>query len=138
MADLIINGKDALSEYGVRMGDGFMDSLECPAPLKAYITNSDRLENGVRYADTVPKVDERNVTLLFTVDGSSESDFRTKKAAFKAVLYAGSVDISVPARSAEVYHLKYTGKDVSYAGNADDTFCKLSVAFVEPDPTDRK
>ena len=27
MAELIINGKDAFTEWGIRMGDGFLDTL---------------------------------------------------------------------------------------------------------------
>jgi len=135
--DLIINDKDAYSEYGVKMGENFLDSLGGAAPLKDYITNSNRLKNGVSYCKTIPKLNERDITLTFNIEGSSHSDFITKKKAFYAVLYAGDVNIKVPDNSDEVFHLKYTGRDVSYAQNTLKTFCKLAVKFKEPDPSNR-
>ena len=137
MADLLINGKDAYATYGVRMGDGFLDALGTPAPLKSYVTNDNRLDNGVRYSDTAPKIDERSVTLVFTIEGSSPSDFRTKKKAFESALYAGDVSISVPLDGSDVYHLKYTGVSVTFARNIERTFAKMTASFKEPDPTDR-
>lgn len=46
MAELIINGKDAFQEWGVRMGDNFLDVLNAPVPMKEFIENSSRLEHG--------------------------------------------------------------------------------------------
>ena len=37
MAELIINGREALKEWGVRMGDNFLDVLGAPVPLKEFI-----------------------------------------------------------------------------------------------------
>ena len=138
MADLLINGKDAYAIYGVRMGDDFLDALGASAPLKGYVTNDNRLENGVRYSETAPKIDERSVTLIFTIEGSDHTDFLTKKKAFYNLLYAGGVDICVPSDSSDVYHLKYTGTSVTYAQNLERTFAKISASFKEPDPTNRQ
>ena len=46
MAELIINGREALKEWGVRMGDNFLDVLGAPVPLKEFIENKSRLEHG--------------------------------------------------------------------------------------------
>lgn len=137
MADLLINGKDALTEYGVRMGDGFLDKLGDPAPLKDYIKNSCRLKDGVNYAKVIPKLDERSLTLTFYIEGKDKADFIAKKKAFLAVLYAGDVKICVPQDSPDVYKLKYTGKNVTFAKNVERTFAKMSVGFQEPNPADR-
>lgn len=134
-ADLVINGKNALSQWGVRMGDGFMDALWELAPMKEYVTNSSTLEDGVQYQDANPKVNERNVSLVFTIEGSSKSDFLSKKKAFQSVLYGGDVAICVPSDSGNVYHLKYKS-GVSYSQNVGRTFCKIAAKFVEPKPTD--
>ena len=45
MAELIINGREALKEWGVRMGDNFLDVLGAPVPLKEFIENKSRLEH---------------------------------------------------------------------------------------------
>lgn len=137
MAELLINGVDAYTTYGVRMGDGFLDALQTPSQLKDYVTNDNRLDNGVRYSETVPKISERSVTLLFTIEGSTPSDFRIKKKAFESMLYQGDVSINVPSDGADVYHLKYTGTSVSFARNIERTFAKISASFKEPDPTNR-
>ena len=46
--ELLINGKDAWTTWGVCMGEGFLDSIDAPAPMKDYIENESRLEHGKR------------------------------------------------------------------------------------------
>ncbi len=136
MADLLINGKDALIEWGVRMGDNFLDVLNGYYPMKDYITNNDRTQDGVQYVG-IPKVNERNITLNFTMEGNSASDFTAKNKAFVEVMRGGDVVIQVPEDSPAVYHLKYTGKSCTFARNTERTFAKLGLAFIEPNPTNR-
>ena len=137
MADLLINGRNALNEWGVRMGDGFLDTLNSYYSLKDYITNNDRLRDGVQYTNITPKVNERSITLNFTIEGDDSADFTAKKKAFAEVMRMGDITIQVPADSSDVYHLKYTGKSCTFARNTDRTFAKLGLAFIEPNPTNR-
>ena len=37
MADLLINNKDAFATWGVRMGDGFIEAIYAPLPMKEVI-----------------------------------------------------------------------------------------------------
>lgn len=136
MADLLINGKDALTEWGVRMGDNFLDVLNGYYPMKDYITNNDRTQDGVQYV-SIPKVNDRNITLNFTMEGNSASDFTAKNKAFVEVMRGGDVVIQVPEDSPAVYHLKYTGKNCTFARNTERTFAKIGLAFIEPNPTNR-
>ena len=48
MTELIINGKDAFTEWGIRMGDGFLDTRNGYFPMKEYITNNARTQDGVQ------------------------------------------------------------------------------------------
>lgn len=137
MAELLINNKDAYTTWGVRMGDGFLDIIGSSAPMKEYIENKSRLEHGKQVIINVPKLDEREITLSFTIEGSSQSDYQVKKRAFFDELYKGKVDIQVPANSSEIYHLIYLGKSVTYAQSLDRTFGKCSMKFNEPNPADR-
>lgn len=137
MTDLLINEKDAFATWGVRMSDGFLDSLGASAPMKEFIENKSRLEHGKRVIINDPKIDEREITLSFTIEGSSQSDYQSKKKTFFDELYKGAVNIQVPANSSEVYHLIYTGKSVTYAQSIDRTFGKISSKFSEPNPTNR-
>lgn len=135
--DLFINGKDALETWGVRMGDGFLDAIDGFNEMKDYIENESRLEHGKRVITDNAKVDSREITLQFTIEGSSESDYRIKKKAFQKELEKGAVNIKVPVLGNEVYKLVYLGKSVSYGLSLDRCFGKVSSKFEEPNPMDR-
>lgn len=138
IGDLFINGKDAYQEWGISMGEGFLNVLEEPAPLKEYVTNSSRLEHGVQYSKTVPKTDERSLVLNFIIDGVNSNDFIAKRKNFYSILYNGDIDICVPVNGESIYHLKYTGKSVTYSQNIERTSCKIAVKFQEPNVMNRR
>lgn len=137
VGDLIINGQDAYTAWGVSMGDNFIDSIEAPASLKDYITNESRMEHGKRVITdaSVIKVASRDVTLQFHIFGNTTEAYVANKKAFQSVLYSGVVDIQIPSRGNEVYHLLYQGKQVSFSQSACDG--KLSAKFEEPNPMNR-
>lgn len=135
--DLIINGKDAFSTWGVRMGDGFLDAIDGFNQMKDYIENESRLEHGKRVITDNVKVDSREITLQFTIEGNSENDYRSKKKALQTELEKGAVNIKVPVLGNEVYKLVYLGKSVSYGLSLDRCFGKVSSKFEEPNPMDR-
>ena len=137
MSDLLINTQDAYTTWGVRMGEGFLDVLGASSPMKEFIENKSWLEHGKRVIINDPKIDEREITLSFTIEGNSQSDYQAKKKAFFEELYKGVVDIQVPANSNEIYHLIYLGKSVAYAQSLDHTFGKISAKFNEPNPANR-
>ena len=137
MSDLLINTQDAYTTWGVRMGEGFLDVLGASSPMKEFIENKSRLEHGKRVIINDPKIDEREITLSFTIEGNSQSDYQAKKKAFFEELYKCVVDIQVPANSNEIYHLIYLGKSVAYAQSLDQTFGKISAKFNEPNPANR-
>ena len=135
--DLFINGKDALETWGARMGDGFLDAIDGFNQMKDYIENESRLEHGKRVITDNARVDSREITLQFTIEGDSESDYRTKKKAFQTELEKGAVSIKIPVLGSEVYKLIYLGKSVSYGLSFDRRFGKVSSKFEEPNPADR-
>lgn len=137
MADLLINGLDAYATYGIRMGDGFLDAIGAPAAMKEYVENESRLEHGKRVVTAGAKVASRDVNLEFTIQGATPEDYRDKKTAFFAALYAGAVTISVPADSPDTYHLVYKGNSPTYAMSRNRCFGKVIVKFEEPNPMRR-
>lgn len=137
MVELLINNKNAYTTWGVRMGDKFLDTIGASSPMKEFIENKSRLEHGKRVIVNNPKLDERDITLSFTIEGNSQSDYQAKKKAFFDELYKGAVDIQVPANSSEIYHLIYLGKSITYAQSLDRTFGKISMKFNEPNPDNR-
>lgn len=82
MTDLLINNKNAYITWGVRMGDGFLDTIGAPAPMKEFIENKSRLEHGKRVIVSNSKLDEREITLSFTIEGSSQMDYQGKEKIF--------------------------------------------------------
>lgn len=135
--DLFINNKDAWSTWGVCMGDGFLDTIDSFNEMKDYIENESRLEHGKWVITDNVKVASREITLQFTIEGNSESDYRTKKKAFQTELEKGAVNIKIPALGSEVYKLVYLGKNISYGLSLDRCFGKVSSKFSEPNPMDR-
>ena len=138
MAELIINGKDALTTWGVRMGNGFIDALDTPLTMKEYIENESRIEHGKRVLVVEPRISSRSVTLPFTIEGNSQSDYQTKKKSFESELYKGSITIQIPDNSNDVFKLVYKGQCASYGQNKSRSFGKFNAKFVEPNPTDRQ
>lgn len=136
MADLIINGFDAYRQWGIRMGDGFLDAIFAPEPMKEFIENKSRLQHGKQVLYNNPKVDERDVTLVFTLEGSSPDDYLVKYSAFKTELQKGKVEIKVPVLGDQVYRLTYL-RSASFGLNIPRTFSKISIKFNEPNPANR-
>ena len=137
IGELYINNKDAWHEWGVNMGEDFLDAIDGFAPMKEYIENDSRLENGKTVLVVNPRVASRDLTLHFTICGENEIDYRYKRKDFEQELRSGIVDIVVPALGYDVFHLVYSGKSVSYAMNQKRTFSTISAKFEEPDPTNR-
>ena len=135
--DLFINGKDAWNTWGVRMGDGFLDAIDSFNEMKDYIEDESRLEHGKRLITENVRVSSREITLQFTLEGSSENDYRTKKKSFQEELEKGNVNIKVPILGNEIYRLVFLGKSISYGLSPDRCFGKVSSKFCEPNPTNR-
>lgn len=137
--ELRINGSSTLyRDYGVRMGEGFLDALTEPLSLKENIENESRLEHGKRVVvEETPKYQSRDVVLDFTIRGSSPTDFRAKKNAFLALMYKGEITLEVPQESSDVYHLIYRSKGSEYSMNPQRTFCHMMLKFEEPNPAHR-
>lgn len=134
---LIINGTNATT-YGVMMGDGFIDTLFAPIALKPFVESKSRLQHGKRVVTENVKMDSRDFTLVFVIQGSSKSDFKSKKSTFLGLLYNGTMSLRVPSEDSSVeFHLVYLGQNAQYSHSLDGTSCKITVKFEEPNPNDR-
>lgn len=145
MSELLINNKDALSYYGIRMGKNFIENLETPIDQGEYITNTVRTEDGDRIIPIRPKINSRYVTLEFQIIGVATSDktahesYEARKTAFDTLCNNGFMTISVPGSRSDVYRLYAQRKSSSYAKGKVNygEVGKVSVRFYEPNPTDR-
>lgn len=136
--ELYINEKDAWTTWGVNMGEGFLDAIDAPLPMKEYVEDESRLEDGIRIDTGNSKVDSREITLGFTIMGSSETDYRSKKAAFQTELQKGAFTIRIPALGTQKYKMVYTGKSISYGLSKSRDFGHFTMKCTEPNPADRE
>lgn len=105
-----INGKDAHEEWGLIFGESSLTALMTPAPVKAYIQNKSALIHGKQVlsgAANPPKIDERDVQLVFGIKAKNMTDFLTKYSSFVEELEKGWLDISTKYQPGVVYHLLY-------------------------------
>ena len=130
--DLFINTKDAWTTWGVFLEDGSEDKLLLASPLKDYIGNKSRQDHGKQILATTPRVDERNVTVVFCF-ANAPTNFITRYKAFTTELYLGTITLQV-VRLGITFNLKYLN---SNALSSMTTLGKVAVTFSEPNPMNR-
>ena len=130
--DLFINTKDAWTTWGVFLEDGSEDKLLQAAPMKDYISNKSRQDHGKQVLATTPRVDERNVTVVFCF-AKSATDFITRYKSFITELYLGTMVLQV-VRLGITFNLKYIS---SATLSSMTTLGKVAVTFCEPNPMNR-
>jgi len=130
--DLLINTKDAWTTWGVFLEDGSEDKLLQASPLKDYIGNKSRQDHGKQVLDTTPRVDERNVTVVFCF-ANTPTNFITRYKLFTTELYLGNITLQV-VRLGITFNLKYLN---STALSSMTTLGKVAVTFSEPNPMNR-
>lgn len=136
MEDLIINGKDALSEYGVRMGKGFLDAIEQPGNFKDYVSNKSRTEDGTRYTIIGSQVSERDLTLPFVLIGENPDIAKSRLQAFIAIM-EGEVKVQIPRIGKDLAFYLLPLSYASFARNISHTVFNIKIKFKEPNPKRR-
>lgn len=132
---------DTYASLGLRMGENFLIDLMDVAPMKSYIENESRIENGKRIIP-IDKVQSRDVTLTFTITGkgegtAAETSMWERREKFINILKSGWVGIEIQAINTperRIYWLLYQGKGNTFGMNVCRNFCNISLKFVEPNP----
>lgn len=129
---------DLYTTYGISMGDGFLDELEKPLPMKELVSNEGRTANGVQYyIDTQRAFDSIEHTFNFRFVCRDAEELRTNKTAFFEELYKGLIILYIPKYNVKL-RLLYTGKNATYKTNRWRNTASVSIKFVEPNPTNRE
>lgn len=133
--NLLINDVDAWT-HGIVMGDGFVEELYKPFPMKDNITNESRLKHG-KDVINIAKVDSMTHTFAFNIHGATPEEWARNYKWLMEQLQGGNVLIDVPPL--EIYGVKllYTGKSVNFNMSASGCSSTLSCAFDEPNPMER-
>lgn len=122
--------------YGIRIGEGFIDALKAPLPIKPPIECISRLRHGKVVLPGNTIFDSREVALSFRIVAESSYELERKKSKLYEMFYSQWIDIKI-MEEPDIYHLRYTGKNTSYGRNLAGTSCLITAKFEEPDPSNR-
>lgn len=131
-----INGKDIWETWGAMLAKGTYEKLLKPTSMKEYITNSSRLEHGVRMIvnSSTAKTESRELQIQVFIEGVSKTDYLEKYSSFVSELEKGSLELKVPELGF-TYKLVYT--DCSSYGNYGTKMGKFTLKLFEPNTKDR-
>ena len=133
--EFYINDKDAYTTWGISMDTSSLSALMTPPPMKEFIENKSRLENGKRVITSDSKIDERNITLTFNLTAKSEDQFFVRYNSFCEELATGVLHIR------SKYQPNVVHKTIYLSCNQFTQFMRgiasFSLKLVEPNPADR-
>lgn len=134
---LYINGKDAFIEYGIILANNSLSALMTPAPLKEWISNEVRSEDGTRYlVSDAPKQAKRDVSIIFQLVAQTEEQFARRYQKFcDEVLSLGIINLRTKWQPTIEYHFVY--ESCSQFNQFLLGIATFGLKMVEPNPTDR-
>jgi hypothetical protein len=133
---LIINGKDARKEWGIVTTSNTLGALLAPPSMKSMPTFEVRLEHGVRYDTSSPRMDARQLNLELQLTAPDVATFYARLSSFVRTLVNNpKFELYTDDRPDVVYNLIYQSCQTF------TQFCRgiatLSLKCVEPDPSQR-
>lgn len=133
---LFINNKDAYINWGIIFGETSFTALLTPAPLKNYIQNKSALIPGKQVlTDNPPKVDERDLQLVFYLKAKNLDQFLTRYNNFVAELEKGVIDIRTKYQPGVTYHCTYIS--CAQFSQFNGRLGKFVLKLNEPNPKNR-
>lgn len=148
---LLVNGKDAWTEWRVFLEDGYLDKFLMPPAMKPYIENKSRSEHGTQILMKDARMDQRDITLVFCfapIYATQEtgvfmtSQFDQKFNAFMTEIMSGKQvmgsyypnEIGLPELN-KIFKLIYISSvELTSMGNK---MGKIAIRFTEPNPSIR-
>ncbi len=128
--ELFINDKDAWSTWNVKLADNSYENLLSPYPMKSYIENESRSQDGKQVFITNPRKNSRQIILIFDITCSSRSEYLTKYKDFKNEISNGQIKLAVTSID-EKYYL-YMEDPQSLDMGIGFTDGKVAIRFTEP------
>lgn len=127
-----------LDAFGITLVRGWREALLTPAPVKSYVTNSSRLEDGERII-ALPenaKRDKRDVSITFFLEGKTQADYLSKYESFlNKIAYSGQFCLKVPVLN-RIFKLVYS--QCSQFGDYGLKRGKFTIKLTESNPSDRE
>lgn len=127
-----------LDSFGITLVRGWREALLTPAPVKSYVTNSSRLEDGERII-ALPenaKRDKRDVSITFFLEGKTQADYLSNYESFlNKIAYSGQFCLKVPVLN-RIFKLVYS--QCSQFGDYGLKKGKFTIKLTESNPGDRE
>ena len=126
-----------LDTFGVTLVRGWREALLTPTSVKSYVTNDSRLEHGEQIIATskYAKMGERDVSISFFLEGSSQDDYLQKYEAFlNKIAFSGQICMKVSCLK-RVFKFVYS--QCSQFGDYGLKKGKFTIKFTESNPNDR-
>lgn len=134
---LYINGKDAWLEWKAILVDDSYTNLMQPADLKSYVENEFRSEPGKRVSIKNAQPKDRNIQLVFDIQGTSIRDYNNRKTALLKEMTGKIFELKVVPLMTIYKVFLPPGYFLSLSMDPGLSSGKLSVRLNEPNPTDR-
>lgn len=133
---LIINGKDAFTTWGVVLEQDALSALMAPAPLKPFPENKSRIEHGKQVLTTIAaKIDERTISLPLIMTAATEAAFRAAYFAFVTELQAGALTITTSFLPGVKFRMIY--ENCQQFTQFQRQTAKFLLRLTEPNPNNR-
>lgn len=137
LGELYINDKDAWGTWKARLIDDSLDNLESSAPMKSYISNNSRSQDGAQVIISNPRIDLRSVILTFAITCESRTDYLFKKRDLETELRKGLILLKVVPLSL-IYKLHLDeNSTLSLSSGTGLRDGKFTIRFTEKNPKDR-
>lgn len=137
MKELIINGKEARTEWGIVANTRLVASLLSPPQPKDPIQSTSRLEHGTRTVipEGTIRLSARELTLEVGMTAPTYADFLARYADFIDELTGGWLRIETDFIPGAVFKCRYVSctQFTNYNGRA----AKFILRLEEPNPADR-
>lgn len=135
---IYINGKDIWKEWSAILIEGSYNSIMEPADLKTYVEDNFRSEHGKRVSVKNPRYMDRNISLVFDIQGTSMRDYNNKKDLLLAEMKKGIFELKVIPLMTIYKVFLPPGYFLGLSSDPGLSSGRLSVRLNEPNPTDRK
>ena len=135
LGQLIINGKDAYSNWGVTLDDTSLSSLMTPPASKEFTENKSRSIDGKIVSVKNPRVEERDFMLQINLTAPNRSLFVQRYNSFCQELATGRLNIATIFLPGVTFKTIY--KSCRQFTQFNGQIGKFILSLNEPDPTDR-
>lgn len=135
VGQLIINGKDAYTNWGITLDDTSVSALMTPAPVKEFTENKSRSIDGKQVLVKTPKIDERNIMLSINITAKDRTTFLSRYNSFCQELATGQLNIQTAFTGGIIYKTLY--KDCRQFEQFNGRIGKFMLSLNEPNPANR-